>query len=159
MALVSPRVNVGEAVPADYPSIREMLQEYAAWLAIDLSYQDFAREVRDLPGEYARPRGGLFIARKDEESAGMVAFRPCSDGRAEMKRLYVRPRARGSGAGYLLVERALAEARAAGYEAMILDTLPVMGSAQRLYERFGFRDVAPYYESPVAGTRYMALNL
>ena len=42
---------------------------------------------------------------------------------------------------------------------MVLDTLPVMAGAQRLYVAIGFRDIAPYYDSPIPGTRYMALTL
>ena len=136
-----------------------MLEEYAAWLAIDLSFQDFAREVRGLPGEYAPPGGDLFIARVGAEAAGMVAFRASSAGVAEMKRLFVRPSARGEGLGRTLVSHVIGAAREAGYRRMILDTLPVMRDAQRMYEQFGFQDIEPYYDSPIAGTRYMALDL
>jgi ribosomal protein S18 acetylase RimI-like enzyme len=136
-----------------------MLEEYAAWIGVDLSFQDFRREVRDLPGEYAPPGGDLYIARHGGETAGMVAFRAGPDGRAEMKRLFVRPSARGAGVGQVLVQHVIDAARAAGYRHMVLDTLPVMQGAQRMYERFGFRDIAPYYDSPIAGTRYLELDL
>jgi putative acetyltransferase len=154
-----PPVTVSEATPADLASVRAMLHEYAAWLAIDLSFQDFAKEVRDLPGDYAPPGGALYIARLGDETVGMVAFRTSAAGGAEMKRLFVRPSARGSGVGRALIEQVIERARAAGHARMILDTLPVMRDAQRLYEQFGFRDVAPYYDSPVAGTRFMARAL
>jgi GNAT superfamily N-acetyltransferase len=150
---------VARAGPEDLAEIREMLREYAAWLAIDLSFQDFTRELRDLPGEYAPPGGDLYIARLDDSIVGTVAFRQCGNRCAEMKRLYVRSVARGSGVGRRLVETVLAAARARGHHTMVLDTLPVMHSAQRMYEALGFRDVAPYYESPIAGTRFMALAL
>jgi ribosomal protein S18 acetylase RimI-like enzyme len=89
----------------------------------------------------------------------MVAFRASQPGVAEMKRLFVRPSARGEGLGRTLVSYVINAARQAGYRRMILDTLPVMRDAQRMYERFGFRDIEPYYDSPIAGTRYMALDL
>ena len=76
-----------------------------------------------------------------------------------MKRLYVRPEAQGRGLGRALVERVLAEARALGYARVLLDTLPQMGTAQRLYERLGFRDVEPYRPNPVPGARFLALDL
>jgi putative acetyltransferase len=136
-----------------------MLREYAAWLKIDLSYQDFAFELESLPGRYVPPTGALFVARLGVDVVGMVAFRQRDDTTAEMKRLFVRPAARGARIGQLLVERIIEAARNAGYRTMVLDTLPVMGSAQRMYEAFGFQDVPPYYESPVPGTRYMALPL
>jgi ribosomal protein S18 acetylase RimI-like enzyme len=152
-------ITVERAGATDLPTVRAMLEEYAVWTGVDLSFQDFTRELRDLPGEYAPPGGGLYIARRDDETAGMVAFRRREDGRAEMKRLFVRPWARGTGIGRLLVQHVIDAARAAGYTHMILDTLPVMRNAQRMYERFGFRDIKPYYDSPVAGTRFLELDL
>lgn len=156
-----PPIAVFRAAPADLPVVRMMLQEYADWIGVDLSFQDFTRELRDLPGDYVPPGGDLYIARAadEEEAVGMVAFRARPDGRAEMKRLFVRPSARGGGVGRLLVRHVIDAARAAGYTHMILDTLPIMRDAQRMYERFGFRDIAPYYDSPIAGTRYLELDL
>jgi ribosomal protein S18 acetylase RimI-like enzyme len=150
---------ITDATPADIPEARAMLDEYARWLGVDLCFQNFAEELAGLPGAYAPPTGAILIARFGSDVVGMVAFRRRDDTTAEMKRLYVRPAARGTGVGHLLVERVIIAARAAGYGSMVLDTLPVMASAQRLYEAFGFKDMPPYYESPIAGTRYMALSL
>ena len=136
-----------------------MLHEYAAWIGLDLSFQHFAQEVQGLPGDYEPPSGALLIARVDDEPAGMVALRRKSDARCEMKRLFVRSEARGLGLGRQLAERIIAEARARGYTEIILDTLPMMKDAQRMYERFGFVDIEPYYDSPVEGTRFMLLDL
>jgi ribosomal protein S18 acetylase RimI-like enzyme len=76
-----------------------------------------------------------------------------------LTRLYDRPESRASGLGRRLVERVITEARAVGYERIVLDTLPTMADAQRLYERFGFRDIAPYRHNPIAGTRFLGLDL
>jgi GNAT superfamily N-acetyltransferase len=76
-----------------------------------------------------------------------------------MKRLYVRPEGRGTGLGSRLIARIVDEARARGYREMCLDTLPMMGDAQRLYGQAGFEDIAPYYDSPVVGTRFMRKRL
>ena len=136
-----------------------MLAEYAAWVAIDLSFQRFDDEVSALPGDYAPPAGALLIARLDAAAAGMVAMRKRGDDGCEMKRLFVRESARGAGVGWALIQRVVKEARARRYRLMVLDTLPMMRGAQRLYERAGFIDVPPYYRSPVAGTRFLALDL
>ena len=90
---------------------------------------------------------------------GMVALRRRDARRCEMKRLFVRPAGRGGGAGRALAMRVIQEARMRGYAEIVLDTLPIMGRAQQMYVALGFRDIEPYYPSPIAGTRYMALTL
>jgi len=76
-----------------------------------------------------------------------------------MKRLFVRPEARGHGLAKQLIAVALAEARRLQYSEIRLDTLPMMGDAQSLYLSLGFRDIAPYYDTPIQGTRFMAKRL
>jgi putative acetyltransferase len=153
-------LNIAQAETADdYAAARVMLREYQASLGIDLSFQDFESEVRDLPGDYALPRGRLFLARHENALVGCVALRAAGATRCEMKRLFVRPGNRGLGVGKALVTRVLDEARAAGYTEIVLDTLPAMADAQRLYEQFGFRDIEPYRVNPIAGTRYLAKAL
>jgi ribosomal protein S18 acetylase RimI-like enzyme len=171
--MASPLPVVAVAQPGDLAAIREMLGEYAAWLrqatagpgtglqpvpAVALLAQ-LAREIRGLPGDYQPPGGALLMARINRQPVGMVALRPVDAEQCEMKRLYVRIEARGAGVGLRLAERVIAEARDHGYRLMLLDTLPVMQDAQQLYVRLGFRDTAPYYEAPLPGTRYMALEL
>jgi ribosomal protein S18 acetylase RimI-like enzyme len=145
--------------PDDIGAVRQLLLEYQASIGVDLAYQDFETEVLDLPGAYAAPSGRLLLALHHGVPMGCVAFRDAGAGRAEMKRLFVRPSGRGLGVAKALVAQLLAEARAAGYFEMVLDTLPTMQSAQRLYEQFGFLDTQPYRASPVPGTRYLALRL
>jgi putative acetyltransferase len=147
------------ASAGDIDRVRELLLEYQALLGVDLSFQGFHDEVRDLPGEYAPPGGRLLLARHEGVAVGCVALRAAGGTRSEMKRLFVRPAARGLGVGNALVSRLLDEARGIGYTEIVLDTLPSMGDAQRLYEHFGFRDIAPYRPNPVAGTRYLGKSL
>jgi GNAT superfamily N-acetyltransferase len=144
---------------ADLEEVRRLFREYAAWVAVDLSFQGFAEELARLPGEYVSPAGTLLLAVVETSPAGCVAVRPSSEGTCEMKRLYVRPAHQGRGVGLFLARRALGWATDAGYTRMVLDTLPAMESAQRLYERLGFHDVAPYRFNPVPGARFMALEL
>src|SRR3954468_11607557 len=140
---------------SDVRVVRRLFREYQKSLGIDLSFQDFDRELRSLPGAYAPPSGRIFLARSDFEVYGCVAFRPFSENTCEMKRLYVRPGQRGAGIGRALVTRVLDEARTIGYRSVLLDTLPSMGKAIGLYESLGFRDVAPFRYNPVPGTRYL----
>jgi ribosomal protein S18 acetylase RimI-like enzyme len=139
--------------------VRRLFAEYAASLEVDLAFQGFAEELAGLPGAYARPTGGLLLGFDGEEPAGCVAFRPLEPGISEMKRLYVRPSARGAGWGRRLAERVVSEARAAGYQRMRLDTLPSMPAALGLYVGMGFREIPAYRHNPVAGTRFLELDL
>jgi putative acetyltransferase len=139
--------------------VRELFREYQEALGVDLSFQSFASELENLPGEYAPPRGRLLLARSDGDVAGCIALRPVTNEVCEMKRLYVRPEFRAAGVGRLLAERLIADGRAMGYRRLCLDTLPSMSKAQRLYESLGFIDIQPYRHNPIAGTRYLGLDL
>jgi ribosomal protein S18 acetylase RimI-like enzyme len=144
----------------DIEAVRAIFREYAHSTGLDLEFQGFAEELATLPGSYAPPRGALLAALTDDgDLAGCVALRELGDGLCEMKRLYVRPQFRGSGAGRALALRVIEEARTRGYRAMRLDTLPSMGGAIALYESLGFRDIAPYRYNPIEGTRYFELSL
>lgn len=143
-----------EPDPADMTAVRTLFLEYAQSLAIDLCFQGFDHELATLPGLYAPPRGRLWLARGDGPGtrknalAGCVGVRPLDAQTCEMKRLWVRPRYRGTGLGRRLVDATLAFAREAGYDRMRLDTLASMTRAQELYRHLGFREIAPYYDNP-----------
>ena len=139
---------------------RELFREYQEWLGISLCFQNFDDEVANLPGDYRMPNGRLLIAIKDGDVVGCIALRKLTDDACEMKRLFLRPQFRGQGLGREMVQRIIDEAREIGYERMRLDTLPRwMDKAIALYEQFGFRDIPPYYDNPVAGARFMELIL
>jgi ribosomal protein S18 acetylase RimI-like enzyme len=150
---------VRPATGADIPHVREMLREYVEWIGLDLAFQEIDAELSGLPGEYAPPRGALFVAVEGERHLGMIALRPLDGTFAEMKRLYVRPEARGRGLARRLIARLCDEGKRLNYTELRLDTLPKMGEAQALYETYGFVDIEPYYETPIAGTRFMAKKI
>ncbi|MBS0515782.1 MAG: GNAT family N-acetyltransferase [Proteobacteria bacterium] len=153
-------IEIGEAIlPEDVAVVRELLQEYERALGVDLCFQNFAWELADLPGGYAPPRGTLLLARAGGSIAGCVALRPVDDATCEMKRLYVRDAFRAIGLGRRLVERVIGDAQALGYRRMVLDTLPTMTAAQRLYESLGFTDTSAYRHNPIAGTRFLRREL
>ena len=145
--------------PRDLEIVRTLFREYATSLGFDLCFQGFDDELATLPGKYAVPTGGLFLARRLDAAAGCVAFRPLKDGDCEMKRLYVRPAARGEKLGSRLAAHVCEAARAAGYRRICLDTIDSMREAITLYESLGFHEIAPYVFNPIAGAKYFAREL
>ncbi len=135
---------------------QNLFREYEARLKLDLCFQDFDREVAELPGNYVAPEGKLLLAVLHGKFAGCIALRKLERGICEMKRLFVKEDFRGLGIGNKLVERLINEARLIGYEKMRLDTYPPkMAKAVELYESHGFRKIPPYYQNPFGETLYM----
>jgi GNAT superfamily N-acetyltransferase len=137
--------------------VRKLFVEYEQDLPFDLSFQDFARELEELPGRYARPTGCLLLAIWAQELAGCVALRQIGERTCEMKRLYVRPAFRGKGIGRALARAIIEEARRIGYKRMRLDT--VLEPAKSLYRSLGFREILPYQHVPIEGVVFMELEL
>jgi ribosomal protein S18 acetylase RimI-like enzyme len=137
-------------------AVRELFREYAELVGSAICFERYTREVAELPGLYSPPHGALLLAVVPESNAvgqalspaGCVALRQIADGIGEMKRLYIRPNFQGKGLGRMLVQRIVAEAQAAGYQLLRLDTLPSLERAIALYHSFGFREIPPYGDNP-----------
>src|SRR5437763_5360314 len=139
---------------------RALFREDESWLGLSLCFQNFEKELAELPEAYAEPDGRLLLARDNDELAGCVALRPFSDRTCEMKRLFVREKFRGKGIGRLLIETIIRNAKEIGYERMLLDTLPPrMNDAIALYRSIGFKEIVAYYDNPVDGAIFMELRL
>jgi GNAT superfamily N-acetyltransferase len=160
VCLLGERVLVDATSTDDLAAARRLFRAYADWLAVDLGFQDFERELATLPGAYAPPEGRLLLARVGGEAAGCVALRRLAPGICEMKRLWVEPGFAGAGLGRELALAIIQAARDAGYERMRLDTMPArMPAAHHLYGALGFVEIPPYYDNPLDGVAMLELAL
>lgn len=139
---------------AEIEAVRELFREYEAFLNVDLCFQNFEDELAGLPGKYSRPDGDLLICLDGEKAVGCVAVRNLGGGVCEMKRLFVRPEARGTGLGRRLVRKIIVISQELGFSLMRLDTLETLKEAMHLYETLGFKKTGPYYENLLPGVVY-----
>ena len=145
---------------AEIANARTLFSEYEAWLGLDLCFQGFEDELRNLSGRYSPPDGRLLLASVDGKLAGCIALRKLEENICEMKRLYVRKDFRGLGLGNTMIEKLIGDARAIGYSKIHLDTFPPkMEKAVKLYESHGFTPIPPYYDNPHNGVLFMELDL
>lgn len=138
---------------------KELFREYADNIEIDLRFQNFEEELENLPGKYAPPDGELLLAISHGDAAGCAGIRKIDEEICELKRLYVRNEFRGKKIGKKLLTEILKTAIRIGYKSMRLDTMPNMEKAQQLYRSFGFKEIEPYVFNPIAGAKYMELDL
>lgn len=143
----------------DYKVARELFLEYANSLNFDLCFQHFDGEISDLAGQYSEPAGCLILCYEDNFPLGCVALRKFKDDICEMKRLYLRPQARGKGIGRTLANKIIEKAKELGYKKMQLDTIETMKEAIALYKSMGFKEIDAYRFNPIAGVKYMEISL
>jgi GNAT superfamily N-acetyltransferase len=147
--------------PEDIAMVRDLIHEYVRSLGIDIALKGFEAELPQFPGDYAPPAGGLLLARGEAgEALGCICLRALEiPGACEVKRLYVRDAARGTGVGRALVTSVLDLAVARSYREAMLDTLPWMTAAMSIYRAAGFGPVEPYWDNAVPGILYFGKTL
>lgn len=145
--------------PEQFAVARQLFLAYADWLGVDLSYQNFAKELGSLPQMYGGSEGRLLLSLVDNTPAGCVGVRKINPSTCEMKRLYVQDKFRGKGIGLALAERIIQTGKELGYTTMVLDTLEKMKSAQKLYYSLGFVEIPAYYANPLPDVIYLKLDM
>jgi GNAT superfamily N-acetyltransferase len=143
----------------DWRHARDLVEQYAASLGVDLSFQNLAHELQHLTSEYAPPTGAFLLAVQQGAHLGCVGLRQFSAGVGEIKRLYTIPSARGQRVGRLLADGIIASARQLRFTRLLLDTLPSMQAAQSLYLGMGFKPIPAYRFNPISGTVFLELTL
>ena len=159
METVNDILIIEAVTESDYKTAKELFLEYASELGFDLCFQNFDEEIKQLGTQYGRPEGILYLVKRADNFEGCAGVRKLGDGICELKRMYLRHSLRGKGAGKLLLEKTFEGARKLGYGIMRLDTLPRMAAAISMYEKYGFREIAPYRLNPVEGAKYYEKNL
>ena len=143
----------------DFANAKKLILEYVAWLGIDLSFQNFDKEMAGLPEMYNHKDGGLFIAYINEEAVGIAGIRRFNKNDGEIKRMFVQPNSRGLGIGQLLLNHCIDKARKLNYDTIKLDTADFMKSAIKLYTDHGFKEISAYRHNPHESAKYFELNL
>jgi ribosomal protein S18 acetylase RimI-like enzyme len=148
---------------------RELLIEYGRFViaqpgAARFCFGSLEKEAARLPHGYLEQGGSCLMAHVDGNAAGFVAWRTVPEeverDAWELKRLWVRPGARGLALGRALTQAVVDRAGAAGRKAIYLDTAPAsMGAAHRLYLEMGFEPCAPYNDNPVEGLAWLRKSL
>ena len=146
--------------PEEYQLAVQLFKEYAEEIGIDLEFQNFQKELNDLKQQYSKPEGALWIAYNESHNAvGCVAIRKLEDTVCELKRMYIRKEARGTGLGKQLMTTSIEKAIELGYEKMRLDTLATMLPAIGLYKSVGFYEIESYRYNPFEEAKYFELEL
>jgi putative acetyltransferase len=145
--------------PADAPAVLDIWREFVASPSVSLEHQNNHIEFDNIPGKYAEPDGRILLADRDGEVDGCVSLKRVDHEICEMKRLYVRPCARGTRLGFNLIARLITEAESIGYSEMRLDVLEEFIQAKKLYAAFGFVSAEPISFNPLPGTQFLGLRL
>lgn len=157
-----------EIVPAydRADEVRLLFREYIQMLVDNdpsfseyLEIQQYDKELDDFESKYGMPDGRLYLLYLEGKAAGCIALRKIDDDNCELKRLYIKPVFRGKKLGKLLVERLICDAKEIGYKYMLLDTLPFLQTAIKMYKNLGFYEIEKYNNSPMDTTIYMKYDL
>ncbi|MEO7264808.1 MAG: GNAT family N-acetyltransferase [Ferruginibacter sp.] len=143
----------------EYAAAAALFRQYADWLNIDLSFQQFDEEMKQLEVMYGLPTGAILLYMQENVFGACVAIRAMNREIAELKRMYVLPSLQGKGIGNILLEEAFAIALKLGYKTIRLDTLDTMTAAITLYKKNGFKEIPAYYFNPNVNTVYFEKSL
>ena len=152
-------IIVTATLPAHYAHARRLFEDYQRWLGIDLSFQNFTKELDQISTIYGPPSGTLLLIKADDRYVGCVGLRLLEGNLAEMKRMYLEEAFRGRGVGRALTKECISAARGLGYSAIRLDTIPRLNIALTIYRELGFVEITPYRYNPDPGAIFLELKL
>jgi GNAT superfamily N-acetyltransferase len=148
-----------ELVAVDNAATREaarrLIAEYLRWIArsaaasYGLSFDIDAMVASDIEDQakFYPPSGRFYLIRREDVHVGVGCLKRLTPSVGEIQRMYVQPHVRGVGAGRLLLQQLLSDARAIGYETVRLESLKFLSAAHALYKSVGFAEITPYAEN------------
>lgn len=145
--------------PVDFAAGAALILEYRAEFYEILRLQNIDEELRELQHRYSPPNSCFFLLKEAETVVACAILKRFSEDAVELKRMYLKPEARGKGYGKRLLQHAIQTAKELGFRRMVLDTEPIMATAIELYEKFGFQRCDAYYASPLPNVLYYELQL
>jgi len=143
----------------DFNEGKNIILEYVDWLGIDLSFQNFDKEINNLSKMYSEPNGGIILALKNKTVIGIVCIRKFKGENCELKRMFVKKDFRNSGIGRMMLENAIALAKKLNFKRIKLDTDKSMIAAIKLYLEYGFKEISPYRYNPIESAKFYELEL
>jgi putative acetyltransferase len=143
----------------EFDDARNLFQQYATSVGIDLCFQDFPNELKTIDQQYHKPKGALLLAYKNKIAVGCAGLREFGKEAAELKRMFVKTEYRGYKIGQRMLELIIDIARELKYKKILLDTLSNMTQAQKLYQSFGFYEISSYRFNPIEGAVFMEMKL
>jgi ribosomal protein S18 acetylase RimI-like enzyme len=143
----------------DFSSGKSLFQQYAKSLDFDLSFQGFSDELANINRQYNKPAGALILATDTGMAIACIGIRALTSDTAELKRMFVLPDYRGLKIGHKLLTFAINTSKELGYKTILLDTLPGMTAAIKLYRKFGFEKILPYRFNPFPDAVFMEKKL
>jgi putative acetyltransferase len=133
---------------ADYAAAVELFRVYEQELGIDLCFQNFEEELKNIHLKYGPPTGELWLLKDTGAVVGCVAIWKLEEGVCELKRMYLKPAYRGQKWGEKFIETAQQKAKIMGYHTMRLDTFQRLVPAVELYKKSGFTQIKSYNYNP-----------
>jgi GNAT superfamily N-acetyltransferase len=113
-----------------------------------LSPADLASDTLENIDELLPPNGRTLLVTDDDGAlVGCGVIKMVRSDAAELKRLFIRPQARGSGLGRRLFEMRVEEARRMGCRTIYADTVRGNTAMLNMYEKFGFAYIPRYPEN------------
>jgi GNAT superfamily N-acetyltransferase/2'-5' RNA ligase len=136
--------------PSDQAELVRFFSEVLGGLGFDFDLEAKDADLRRIADVYEAEAGLFLLARRHGQVVGTIALRPTGGKSCELKRFYVRDIHRGNGLGTVLLSKAIAHARRAGWETIRLDTSSKSPAAISLFRKHGFVEISRYNDDPFA---------